>query len=269
MTRTYISKTRYSLEGSIRVVDLTTGQVEGSHSFQSKPEKQNTSTEGPPEFPAVDDVRDLALQDVGRQIHNMFFVWLEPAQLPFYDDKDCGLKQVYETNNNGDLADALRLADSDVEQCKSNPKKEKALLRAYYDDGLLHCIQRDYGNAHQLFTNAMQGKGAEAVARASAACQEAQDGLQRVKDYEQRIAQVPAPKPISVTAAQSPAPSPAVSNASSQTSPPSQAKSTSALDQPTTASVEQRLKQLGELYKKGFITKKEYDQKRAAILGSI
>ncbi|MEO6911533.1 MAG: SHOCT domain-containing protein [Edaphobacter sp.] len=265
VTRTYISKTRYSLEGSIRVVDLTTGQVKGSHNFEGKPDKQNTATNGQPEFPPVDDVKDMALQSVGQEIHNMFFVWLEPVQLAFYDDKDCGLKQVYETYKNGDFADALRLADGDVEQCKSNEKKEKVLLRAYYDDGLLNCVQKNYAKADQLFTNAMQGKGAEAVARASSECKQAQSGVQQLKDYEQREAQVPAPQPISVAAI---AP-PAATNGFAQAAPPSAAIAPTASNKPATAPVEQRLKQLSELYKKGLISKREYDQRRAAILATL
>jgi hypothetical protein len=62
ITRILISKTRFSMEGSIRVVNLTTGQVLGSHNFESKPEKSNTSQNGQPEFPPIDVVKDSAMQ---------------------------------------------------------------------------------------------------------------------------------------------------------------------------------------------------------------
>src|SRR5271165_2619488 len=132
VTRTFISKTRFSLEGSIRVVDLTTGQVLGSHNFESKPDKQNTSQEGQPEFPPVDEVKDSAMQDVKAQVHAMFFPFDEAVTLIFYDDKDCGLKQEYERFRSGDRDGATRLADSNLEQCKAG-HKDKTLARAYYD----------------------------------------------------------------------------------------------------------------------------------------
>src|SRR5579859_4401733 len=142
--RTFISKTRYSLEGSIRVVDLTTGQVLGSHNFQSKPEKQNTATNGQPEYPPVDEVKDEAMQEVKSQVHAMFFPFDETLSVIFYDDKDCGLKQTYEVLKNGDRDGALRMADESLEQCKAGHKKDKSLVRAYYDAALLHCLHTDY-----------------------------------------------------------------------------------------------------------------------------
>ena len=182
ITHINISRTRYALEGSVRVVDLTTGQVLGSHNFEAKPQRDNQSATGIPEFPPVDELKDTALQEVGAQVNAMFFPSANVANLIFYDDKDCGLKQVYEIHKNGDRDGALRMMDSELNQCKSGHKKDKSLARAYYDAGLLHCLHHDYDVASTLFASAMDGKGAEAVASASTSCSAAKAGDAQVKD---------------------------------------------------------------------------------------
>ena len=83
VVRTFISKTRYTLEGSVRVVDLTTGKILGSHNFESKPEKTNEAQNGQPEYPPVDEVKDSAMEGVKFQIHSMFFPYGNPVTLTF------------------------------------------------------------------------------------------------------------------------------------------------------------------------------------------
>lgn len=264
VVRTFISKTRYSLEGSLRVVDLTTGQILGSHSFQSHPEQQNQSQQGQPEFPPVDEVKDKAMQDAQNQIQAMFFPSGNRVELTFYDDKDCSLNQAYEMEKNGDADGALRLMDTNLEQCKAGKHKDKTLARAYYDDGLLHCLRADYDKAGSLFTAAMDSKGAEAVGQASADCQRAQAGAAALKQYEARIAKIQAPPPINNEPVPPAPPSRAQvpERAAAPVTPPaSPAQSSTA--------PEVRLKELDSLYKRGLINKKEYDEKRAEILKSL
>jgi tetratricopeptide (TPR) repeat protein len=264
VTRIFISKTRYSLVGSIRVVDLTTGQVMGSHNFESKPSNQLTSESGQPEFPPVDELKDSAMQDVKGQVHAMFFPFGDTAAVVFYDDKDCNLKQSYELFRNGDRDGALRVAESNLEQCKSAHKKDKSLARAYYDAGLLHCLRKDYDKAKELFTGAMEGKGAEVVGRTSEYCNRAREGEVALAAYRARLAQIPAPAPIVAGSGPGPKPTPEPSDAgpAAKVDPPPTRKA-----QP--ASAAERLKKLDALYKQGLISKKEYDQKRAEILNDI
>jgi hypothetical protein len=267
ITRAYISRTRYALEGSVRVVDLTTGQVIGSHNFEAKPERENQSTTGVAEFPATDEIKDMALEAVGAQVNAMFFPAANVANLVFYDDKDCGMKQVYEIYKNGDRDGALRMMDTQLEQCKSGHKKDKSLARAYYDSGLLHCLHQDYDVASTLFTSAMDGKGAEAVGTASSNCSNAKAGAAQLKEYEARLAQIPAPTPINASAATMPssANTPETASASQPDAPAKVATSAPA----GTTTAEERLKKLERLYKQGLINKKEYDEKRAEILKDL
>lgn len=266
ITRTFISKTRYSLEGSVRVINLTTGQILGSHNFQSHQDKSNQSQQGQPEFPPVDDVKDAAMQEVRNQVHAMFFPSGTGQNLVFYGDRDCGLNEVYEAFKNGDHDGAMHMMDANLEACKSGKHKDKTLARAYYDDGLLHCIAKDYHKSSALFTSAMDGKGAEDVGAASAACTQAREGAETLKAYEARLAQIQAPPPINAQAAAPATPAPPGPPAAASVSTAPQAPAGQSAG---TSSVEGRLKQLDKLYKSGLITKKEYDQKRAAILNSL
>jgi len=266
VVRTFVSKTRYSLEGALRVVDLTTGQILGSHNFQSSKEKSNQSQQGQPEYPPVDEVKDDAMQDIGYQVHSMFFPSAEQVHVAFYDDKDCGLNQVYEIYKNGDREGALRLIDADLETCRSGKHKDKTLARAYYDDGLLHCLHAEYDKASALFTNAMDAKGADAVATASAACERAHRGVESVKAYQANLARIEPPPPINSSAVAGPTGSPTPQLAT----PAAASRNTTSATQSSAApTVEDRLKKLDSLYKRGLITKKEYDEKRAAILKDL
>jgi hypothetical protein len=263
VTRIFISKTRYSLEGSIRVVDLTTGQVMGSHNFESKPQNQNSSESGQPEYPPIDELKDSAMQEVKSQVHAMFFPSSDTMAAVFYDDKDCNLKQSYELFRNGDRDGALRLAENNLEQCKSAHKKDKSLARASYDVALLHCLHKDYDKAKELFTAAMDGKGAEAVGRTSEACNRAREGEAALAAYRARVAQIPAPGPIVATTDRGPLSVEKKPSGSDSTVPGPVVVKQAPL------SAEDRLKKLDALYKKGLINKKEYDQKRAEILNDI
>lgn len=253
VVRTFISKTRYTLVGSVRVVDLTTGQIMGSQNFESRPEQVRQSQSGPPEFAPVDMVKEQAMQDVKAQIHGMFYPVSENIPVVFYDDKDCNLKQAYDIYKNGDRNGATRVAEATIEQCKADHKKDNSLARAYYNAGLLHCLGGEFDAANNFFTPAMNGKGAGAVAKTADACNRARDGDNQMRAYMDRVARIPAPLPIRTEA------SPVVEP---QKRVPVHAG-------PASADAEERLKKLDSLYKRGLITRREYEEKRSQILGEM
>jgi hypothetical protein len=264
---TYISRTRVSLEGSISFVDLTTGKVLGTHDVRAAPEQQNVSQQGFPEFPPLDVVKDMALNQAGMQVHSMFFPYEEVADVTFYDDKDCGLKEAYQLLRRGDKDGSLRLSETSLEECKSDRKKGKTLPRAYYDVGLGYCMRGEYAKAKDFFSQAMQMKGAEAVTAASADCSRAEAGTAAVQAYNARIAQIPAPAAI-LAGGEPATPSPGNRSVQQPSNQPATPTGTAARPG-TSESVEARLKRLDSLYKKGLITKKEYDTRRAEILKEL
>jgi hypothetical protein len=269
VVRTLISKTRYSLEGSLRIVDLTTGKILGSHNFEAKPEKTNEAQNGQPEYPPVDEVKDGAMEAVKFQVHSMFFPYGTQEKAIFYDDKDCDLKEVYELYKNGDHDGAVHMMDRNLEQCKTAGKKEKALARAYYDAGLLHCLNKDYDAAADLFKHAMDSKGAEAVATTSSNCQQARAGSTQLKAFRDRMDQLPVPAPINVAAAPEPMRQTQAPNPPPSRNQPDGRDATSVSSTAGTPSVEERLKKLDSLFKRGLINKKDYDEKKAEILKDL
>jgi hypothetical protein len=113
-----------------------------------------------------------------------------------------------------------------------------------------------YDKATELFTGAMDNKGAEAVSQAAPACQRARSGGEQLKAYEARQAAIPPPPPIS---AQADPPPTTVAQSNQPVAPTTPG-------QPT---VEERLKKLDSLFKRGLITKKDYDDKKAQILKDL
>jgi len=150
------------------------------------------------------------------------------------------------------------MADSNLEACKSGHKKDKSLARAFYDAGVLHCLTSEYDKAAELFKGAMENKGAEVVPQAVSTCQQARSGAEQLKAYEARQAAIPPPAPI-VAGGDPPPPVPA--QQAGRTTQMAQASG-----QPT---VEERLKKLDSLFKRGLITKKDYDDKKAQILKDL
>ena len=208
----------------------------------------------------------MAMQDVKNQVHAMFFPSGNTDNLVFYGDKDCGLNEVYQAFKNGDHEGAMSMMDAKLAACKSGKHKDKTLVRAYYDDGLLHCFAHDYNKSSTLFTNAMDGKGAEDVGTASAACSRAREGAAALKEYEARLAQIQPPPPINTQPVTPATPPPPAQTAAGSTTAAPQAPAGQRAGVP---SVVTRLKELDDLYKSGLITKQEYDNKKAAILKSL
>jgi hypothetical protein len=260
----FISKTRFSLSGSVESVNLATGQVVGSTSFKSEQEKENENDSGQPEYPTEDEVKDAAMHDATAQIHRVFFPWEDAQQLPFYDDKDCGLKDLFGLYTRGDHDGALKQADADLEQCKSRGKQDKVMARAYYDAGLNHLLHADYDTAADLFNQAMQSKGADGASKALNLCHEAQSAQHALKEYLARVAQIPDPSPIAPGG-----PPPAAASAQSAPSAPASTPADGSSNNSSKATPEQRLKKLDQLLKQGLITQKEYQAKKQAILNEL
>lgn len=257
---TYISQTRFSVRGSVQVTDLTTGQVLGSHPFESHQQRQTTSTAGQPEFPQSDEVKEAAMQDAANQVHRVFFPWTETVDLSFYDDKNCGLKEAYQLYQSGDHAGALQMSKNNLTQCKPSHKNEETLARAYYNAGLTSMVAGHYDQAKTYLQQAMQMKGAEAAVTALEACNRAQAGSAQVQQYQAKLARVPAPAPMNLTAQ-----APTAAPASTQAAPVTGAAAGSAA-KPSAA---ERLRNLDQLLKRGLITKKDYDAKKAQILSEL
>lgn len=257
----YISKTRASLKGSIEIVDLTTGQSLGARQFEAHPDKAFTSEAGQPEYPADFEVKNLAMQQAGEQVSQIFFPWVESEEYVFYDDKDCGLKDAWEILQRGDHKSALVASERNLAQCRGAHKKDKSLARAAYNLGMGYFINGDYDKALESFREAMQTKGAEAVVKASAGCERAKQLSTQLAAYRERVARIPAPTAVVAAVKETPPPESVVPPRPPQPPPPSTANAA--------PPVEERLKKLDGLLKKGLINRQDYEKKKTEILKDI
>ncbi|MBI1789990.1 MAG: SHOCT domain-containing protein [Acidobacteria bacterium] len=242
VTRVNISRTRAFVRGSLQTVDLTTGQIFAAQTLDYSPTRENRSAEGLPEFPSDLDVKDEALRSAASQAVQMFVPWSEQKQLYFYNDKECNLKTAFELLKAGDVASTLRQSSENLETCKASGSKQNNLAHAYYNLGLMFMITGDYQNARANLGEAARLRGGDIVAQTMAECQRSEALAAQMKRVEQRTAEFESTR----------APQASTSAPPGETRPG--------------ASIEERLRSLDSLQKKGLITKEEYERKKAQIL---
>lgn len=267
-TRHFLSKTQVFLNGSIQTVDLTTGKMLSAQTFQSNPTRQNDSTSGQPEFPPEPEVMNEAITGAADQIHRMFFPWVQPVSLLFHDDGECHLKKAYMLASGGDFQGALAQSQANVQTCQSGRHKPEIVVRAYYNLGLCYLLVGEYEKAMPMLDKALELKGSARTSQVIGVCRKAEQFASELGDYKKQVAAegtLPPLPAVNPSAPPSPSATPATSAATPSASvPPAQTAS------PAPAlTIEQRLKELNELYKQGLITKQQYDAKRAEILKAL
>lgn len=239
----YIARTRVSLKGSIQTVVLETGKIFAATPFEFAPEESNESTEGLPPFPPADDMTDRAVRQAVTMAHQMFLPWSEMLKLVYFDDKPCELKKAFELLKAGDVAGAMKQSQVNLEACRKNPEvKDKVLGHALYNVGMGHMFANEYDAALANFREASLRRPGEIVTKAISDCQRAQQLQSAMQQYEER----------------------AVFASSVEEAPAAAAPAASRAD-----SAEERLRQIDALFKKGLISKEDYDKKKAEILKDL
>jgi hypothetical protein len=242
--RIFISRTRAFFRGSIQAVDLTTGRVFAAQTLDYSPQRENRSDQGTPEFPSDIDMKDGAIRSAAVQSARLFVPWTETKDLVFFDDKDCGLKRAADLLKAGAVEPAVKQAEDNLAGCKSGEAKESTVAHAYYDLGLLQMISGKFDDAMANLTESARLHGGSIVNETIAECQR----HKAVAEQERRLEKSVELAPPAVAA-----PPPSV-----QIAKPS-----------PNGSLEDRLRQVDDLYKKGLITKAEYDAKKGQILKDL
>lgn len=256
----YISRTKASFKASLQTVDLATGKIFSARTIDASPQDQNVAEGGYPEFPDENAMLDHAMAQAKAEIHRMFFPWNESVKLTYYNDKDCGMKQAYELLKRGEKDGALQQSLTDLDSCKANSAiKPKVLGRAYYNAGMSYFTVNDFDHALEMLNQAAQLHPGNIVNDAIAGCNHAKGLAADMQRFEQRV-QLEASK----TAA------PAESSGGSQATPgPDQGSAAAGDTTKSQASPEERLKKLNSLFKRGLISKEDYEQKKAEILKEL
>jgi curli biogenesis system outer membrane secretion channel CsgG len=253
VVRTYRSITEAHIRGTLQTIDLTTGKIFSASSIDKDGGLQNSSTEGVPEFPSEDQVRDSVYKGVAGEAATFFVNWSELKQLYFFNDKDCGLKHAFEVLRAGDIAGAAQASEENLTACKANPPaKGNALAHAYYNAGLGYLLLNEHGKAMSYLTESEKLKGGDIVtdtiAQASKSAKLAAE-MQRTTERTDRLEQ-----------AQADAKGRQPANAAGQ--------QTAAVPGPAEP-LEDRLKKLDALFRNGLISKEEFDAKKTQLLKEL
>ncbi len=256
---TYISKTQVDYSASVQAVDLSSGKIYNQQHITVAPSLESISDKGVPAFPSDSEVRSLAINMALTSVRQMLLSWTETRKLLFYDDKDYGMKEAYKRLQLKDYPGALAKSQEALEKAKADPHaKEKYLGRTNYNAGMCHFILGDYDAAQPFLRAARETdpKHKHFLA-AEAECSRAIGLRDEMSKVDIRSNQ------IEVSTTQAEPPSPASTQPVSTHSGP-----TSASTNPPTG-VEERLRKLEDLKKKGLITPQEYKKRREEILKEI
>ncbi len=241
------------IRGSLQTIDLTTGRIFSAHLIEVTRDAQNHSDDGIPEFPSQELVRDAAINAAAHEASTFFVKWAEQKRLYFFNGKECNLNRAFAMLKAGDIEGTVRQSEENVGACKSWPKvKDSNVAHAYYNAGLSYMLVNEHAKAISYLTESERLKGGDIVTqtiiqanRSAKLAVEMQSVTEKTEKFEQAQAEMKARAP------QAPGPS-----------GPTGAR-------PALESVEERLKKLDGLFKKGLITKQEFEAKKTEILKDI
>jgi len=259
VNRDLVPTTRTSLKASLQIVNLSTGVTLAARLIDAKAavhsgdkasmkdkvlkvvaSLQSRNDDDNP-YPPDDEAVSAVLAQAVNQIHRGLFPWSETKKIRFFDDRECSLNTAYKLLRGNDYAGAAREADASLETCrKSTSIKPEILARAHYNRGMIAFLRQDYegalpdlAQAARLDANKVFGEAMQECNRAWSVSQTGGSGVRKTPVVAEK---------------------PAVTG-------PTVAK--------PTATVEERLQKLDELYKKKMISEEEYQRKRKEILADI
>ena len=240
------------LRGTLQTVDLATGRIYSATPIVQDATAENKADEYMPEFPPERTVRDTAIARAAQDARTMYVPWNEQKQLYFFDDKNCNLGQAYAMLKAGDFAGTLRKSLENVEACKTWPKvKDSNMAHAYYNVGLAYLLINDHERALEYLGKSSQLKGGQIVDQTIAETnksaqldEEMRRVVERTEEFDQSQAAMDTP--------------------AQQQTPASGGQGGSKAD-----SVSDRMMKLDDLYKRGLITKQDYEAKKREILKDL
>jgi tetratricopeptide (TPR) repeat protein len=249
----YLYTAQGTVNGSMRVVDLTSGKVVAAQRFEGKGQVQ--AHEG---YPDPSLAMDEAEKNAALGVHKVLLPWKETKRVVFYGDTQCDLKKASSMLKSQDIDGALKQSESNLAACKDDPKvKPAGAARAYYNLGILQFMRDDFDTALTNLTEAQKLQDSQVFTNAIADCRRAKELSVAMTKYEDERATFGTEGKPRKPAAQGKPASSLVSTKPSQAPPPASSSG---------SSIEDRLTKLDELKKKNLITPEEYKERRAKIL---
>ena len=248
LIRHHYSTTQIHIRGTFQTVDLATGRIFAASPLAVDRSETSNSDDGYPEFPSEDAVRDSAVQGAVMTAATFLVPWTDQREVFFFDDKDCGLNLAYAALKAGDIPRTVQRSEQNLADCKAAPKtKENILAHAYYNAGLANILVNEHAKAMTYLEESEKLRGGEIVTKTIAEAQRAAQLAVEAQRVEQKTAQFEQA---------------AASAKAKESGPPVTGKAPA-------EPLEDRLQKLDALFKKGLITKDEFDQKKTALLKEL
>lgn len=239
VTVTRTAKATLDFIALLQAADLGQGRVHSPVRLEAAPSEENASTKGAPAFPRDADLRQAAFDQAKAKILRLLLPWGEAVKLTFFDDDNYMMDQAARAAAGGDFKRALALAQQgEVEaraDVRGNPKFRQ---RVFYNLGVAHLLLGDPDRALPFLQEARDQNPDASIFRDGLAEGQRARSLQAA--YRVWEKQVPKAQPI-------------------RTAPAASGRRT----------VEERLEELDRLHRKGLLTQREFDERRAAILKEL
>jgi hypothetical protein len=255
-----------NVSGSVRVVNLATGQVIAAQRIEGSGQVQSFS--GAPD-PSV--AMEEAEKNAAFMVHKLLLRWNETKHIAFFNDSQCNLKLAAGMIKAQDVDGALKQSESNLADCREQLKvKPATMAHAYYNLGVLQFMKDDFDTALLNLGEAQKLDASQTYVQAAADCKRAKALSVQVVQYEEgrkALAQ-----DTSAPAGSSTGSSKKVKKVTAPAAGMDTAGVADKAVQATatsTSSVADRLAKLNDLLKKNLITQDEYNQKRSQILGGI
>lgn len=252
--RRHFATTEFHVRGTFQTVDLTTSRIFAASPLNVDWKRVNHSDEGVPEYPSEDIVRDEAMQMAVRGAASYLVPWGETRSVYFYDDKECGLNLAYASLKANDIARTVQKSEENLANCKvASNRKNNTLAHAYYNAGLSQLLIHEHAKAMAYLEESEKLRGGDIVTQTIAEAQRSAQLALAAQRVEQKTAQFE--QAAAATKARDSAPT------VMEKKPADPAK--------TAEPIEDRLRKLDALFKKGLITKDEFEQKKTALLREL
>jgi hypothetical protein len=159
------------INGSLRVVNLTSGQVVAEQRFEGTGELESDEGFPDPVLALVDAEKNAAFS-----IHKVLLPWTETKRVVFYSDSQCDLKSARNLLKAQDFDGALRQSETNLATCREQSRVKPGIIaRAHYNLGILQFMREDYEPALSNLTEAQKLNSSDVYIRTIADCRKARE----------------------------------------------------------------------------------------------
>ena len=250
VVRRHFSTTQIFIRGTFQTVDLATGRIFAASPISKDKSETHQSDQGHPEFPSEEPIRDSAIEAAVRHSATYLMPWTESRKVYFFDDKECGLNLAFAALKAGDIGRAVQRSEQNLTDCKVAAKrKDNTLAHAYYNAGVGSLLMNEHAKAMTYLEESAKLRGGEIVTNTIAEAERSAQLAVAAQRVEQKTAQFEQASAANAIKAK-------------ETTAPVATKSSA-------EPLEDRLRKLESLFKKGLITKDEFEQKKTVLLKEL